>query len=539
MHKTNNSLNVVKQLISNEIEKMVYRLWLSGRELFHSNMLSYLFEETDLGLGAEITNYFLKLGQPALEEQGQSDPIVTRCDRCKNQSHEIRVIREYLNLDLIVLVKSSKCFCACEGNNSDSSELASDCYFLVIENKFKSLPDNSQLNRYDTKISNNFTSKSKKTQNKIFETLWKQWQVGEDLYEINGEPGDNAIINQCNCHKISFFNFILTPYDVQVGGVSLFKPVSNWIPVYYDDLFVLLNKNIDSSKNTVPTFLKSYFGLTESIIDVIKSAILDISSSSSASFPVSFSCLDNITSISVSLRINDLIEKWRFKVLEVEWVSAIGNILDIPIQKGQNYFSSYSPFKNYNIDLYSETNFSRGTGMATIEIQPKYNNSDCCFYFGLQLQHNILKLFVVFLPSNGRNKNFDENLAKVMLFKLSQQITCLSFNAKNSQTFLNPGNSNQEVLSYFLPKGFRRLQAKSNKTSKNDDAWFFYVQNNLWAQHKYPSNQPGCPNWQSMDVQQLSEGLANLIKSITNCHVLDGLRLIFEEVRPNRQCESL
>lgn len=85
MNNTLKKLNYLQRMQNNGLEKMMYRLWLSGRELFHSNMISYLLEETDFGIGAGLTNHFL--------EKGWGKTPITWCQTCKQQNYDVRILR--------------------------------------------------------------------------------------------------------------------------------------------------------------------------------------------------------------------------------------------------------------------------------------------------------------------------------------------------------------------------------------------------------------------------------------------------------------
>jgi hypothetical protein len=123
----------------------LYHLSLGSKELFHSNFLAWAFCEFGDSAFDAIQNHFgLQLGRVA--------------DPRKNVS------REHLNLDLAV-----------EFDNG---------LLLVIENKVKSLPDRSQLERYGAKV------KKKRPQGRVLFVLLSAMDPSFDLTSL--DEGDTT-----------------------------------------------------------------------------------------------------------------------------------------------------------------------------------------------------------------------------------------------------------------------------------------------------------------------------------------------------------
>lgn len=511
MKNTMNALTALHALQNNGLEKMMYRLSLSGRELFHSNMLSYLLEETDYGLGEAIANHFIHNGfgvQP-----------INWCGRCLNQNSEIRVLREKENLDLIVMIKpvaNNQCQCGAETFSTNLN-----CYLLIIENKFKSLPDNCQLDEYNQKIAKRIidikagkSSGIRQAKNDTFNKYWKEWQDDSE-YGGHDETDASSNGNSCNFTNINIQEYILMPYDVKPptlsNSISIFQPVMPWKSIFYEDLVNIIGQHI-----THQNPIKAYSLITDKIINVIKSAIDDI-------YTTTFFCLNKVRPHSRILRINDLVEKWRYAALKFEWDEEIRkklNNLSSNSKQSCKYLGTYSPCNAYEVDIYSESSFSRSTGITGVEWHPKVlkdgQYKESMFYFGLQLQSNQLKLYVCFEPSAPNNKSKsklqDEQFAVNILEKLVNAIP-LNFLGLRGKKF---PSKPPVLLSYFMRSGYKQIISSQNK----NQAWFFYVQTDLLD----PNNA-----FHNLNVTDLGQKLSCLTLGTITCSLLQEVESAFNQ----------
>lgn len=110
------SENKYKNVIGALKKSPMFNLSLSSKELFHSNFLYWIAQKDKAVFKTLINKLGVKTGE---------------------WPDEWEVSREHKNFDLCVCEKVTK------------NEL------LVIENKFKSLPDKAQLDKYDKKLQNN------------------------------------------------------------------------------------------------------------------------------------------------------------------------------------------------------------------------------------------------------------------------------------------------------------------------------------------------------------------------------------------------
>jgi hypothetical protein len=151
-------------------DKLMLKLWQSGRELFHSNMLAYLIEDSDFS--PNVLHYLIEGRQMNAEKSFGL------------KNFHIRVWREYKHMDLWIMalppiMKAGICLDPdketywCEWANEIKLEESTvhPWHLIVIENKFKSLPDWAQLYRYSAHLVNDRPTLG---------WLKKYWQQGSD-----------------------------------------------------------------------------------------------------------------------------------------------------------------------------------------------------------------------------------------------------------------------------------------------------------------------------------------------------------------------
>lgn len=142
-----------------EADPLMVRLWQSGRELFHSNVLAYLLEDQ-----RNSTN-------PAALPAGDSTSapyanctLEALTGESAWENFHVAVLREKLNMDLIVIALPRLQYPKCIGETLTQQYWArlagseKEWRLIAIENKFKSLPEAGQLRRYTGKILNNLST---------------------------------------------------------------------------------------------------------------------------------------------------------------------------------------------------------------------------------------------------------------------------------------------------------------------------------------------------------------------------------------------
>lgn len=158
MCEVSNTVNI-KNVVSNLKDNPVFRMSLASKELFHSNMLALMLENGWIG-GLE------ELFAPHNEN-----------DKKLNDYKVLTVLREKSHFDLIIVFLPSNdsttikdddrtaiadFFQNSEQIPEDLSKKLNGCKFAVVENKFKSIPNERQLNEYKKKAKITFGTKGNK-----------------------------------------------------------------------------------------------------------------------------------------------------------------------------------------------------------------------------------------------------------------------------------------------------------------------------------------------------------------------------------------
>lgn len=174
-------------------EALVLRLWHSGRELFHSNVLAYLLESE--AYGPRLLEYLWG-------------------DSCSN--YHVRALREQNGIDLLVLMlpiapdraldPKERAYWSWLALNAQSQPTAR---VLAIENKFKSLPDPAQLQGYGEALHNATDVFARKL-------VWysERFQDAEDVQELLENDARPYLVS--DMRKV-----ILTPADTVDVSVPL------------------------------------------------------------------------------------------------------------------------------------------------------------------------------------------------------------------------------------------------------------------------------------------------------------------------------
>ena len=139
----------VKDVVDKLRNNPVFRMSLASKELFHSNMLAWLLEscDSDDNLLSEIAKALAKLFMPKQDSE--------------NGYKVLTVLREKSHLDLIIVfLPDNEDFKShdwteiedvFQNSGSDDQDLLEklqkNCRFVVVENKFKSIPDKEQLKK--------------------------------------------------------------------------------------------------------------------------------------------------------------------------------------------------------------------------------------------------------------------------------------------------------------------------------------------------------------------------------------------------------
>lgn len=161
----------IKEKITNLKKNAAFQMSLSGKELFHSNMIAmFLTQVDDNKQPTDLAKTMINLFPPnTMTEYKENPDDITVFD----------VLREYKNFDLLICyctkkvkkeLEDKKICCVSDisdldehGNeevdsligvdrDTDVIELLKSMHYVIIENKFKSFPYKEQLDKYSQKV---------------------------------------------------------------------------------------------------------------------------------------------------------------------------------------------------------------------------------------------------------------------------------------------------------------------------------------------------------------------------------------------------
>jgi hypothetical protein len=309
----------------------LFQLSLGSKELFHSNLLAWLLDQKNEKDERELFLYFVN-------KFGGADFTEVKYE----QISEIEIAREKGNIDLML---------KWEQNNI--------CYFIIIENKMKSLPSIIQLQQYDKKIT--AIEKTKKS---------------------------NTIV-----HKMAN-KLLLTPYPIGFKFISEDK--TKWVNITYENdiqSFLEYAKTLKYKINSTDTsiVISTYIQFIQQLTDLLKELELD----SIEAFKLRKYNFYYEKSIDVlrKLRLHDFVLK-----LAHDHLAKL--IADNIKKHCTELIESYDNFKGLDNGVLVHSGFSRSTGLTDIKIHLGKNQ-----LIGLQLQGNTLKYYVETLESSNVEQN--------------------------------------------------------------------------------------------------------------------------------------
>lgn len=343
----------------------MFRLSLGAKELFHSNFLAFLFEQSDL---------------PNLQKSllAKFDVYIDE-DDVKN--YEIETFRERNKFDLIVWVKPKKW--------KDEDDFLQNCHIIFIENKFKSVPTQKQLNDYDEKIC---------------ETIRNLKTHDEDEKYCNDEDKSQSpskIIKRFARNNYDATNRI-HKYLLGINEPSWLLEQTHpecddrysdidWEFVSYSDILGILeeaNKNIEKT-SFLSEMINFYYSFTDSILKEFKNCFKNYFDGDKANQKF-FYHDDKDKERLHSLRIKDLFEKYNISLLRNYLENALKDDFDF------------------------EENFFRSTGLLSIwrkdqeldpEINPEVTKMECKGKKGIQIQGEYIKKFIQYEKKDENKKN--------------------------------------------------------------------------------------------------------------------------------------
>ena len=426
----------------------VFNMSLSGKEIFHSNVLAWLLLETDdndeaTSTAKALTKLFPPKGLKADEKAEEKYRVLT-------------VFREKNDFDLLVLYLEEddyKNFKKASENAADDFKIniedASDeikfdnakkdvlkpqmdclakCKFVVIENKFKAIPDSEQLDRYYFEICG-----YKKDRN-------NDWHNNNNINLVNIAYNEKIQINEDNttCYLLApqealnlfsnnpkkYTNKKEFDYKYTENNKTLTKTKEilaiEWTFVSYNDL---IEKIVPVGDNEL--ILKNYKSFTKQMLELSTEAVNVNDNTELYAFEKTVKNLK-------SIRIHDFYEKL--------WFSAVMAVIikNLP--------------KKINEGLATEVGYTNGMGMLnfmyTFEKFPEAR-------FGIQIQAKQLRIAVYITDKKNyewerKEGSTSENPEKEQFEEIFKWLCSIyeKINQDNSESFDYSKEEELELLKF-------------------------------------------------------------------------------------------
>ena len=253
------SINI-DELKKNLKSNPVFNMSLSGKEIFHSNVLAWLLSETDDNNEPTATAYALtEIFHPKDKKDGEQYRVLT-VFREKNDFDLLIVYlkkddynnfidkRKKASIDTKINIEDEADEIKFESDRKealkDQMDLLAKCKFVVVENKFKAIPDNEQLENYYFEICGYKQNQKKEWNNERFINL------------VNVSRGDKIKLEESNTTC-----YLLAPQE----ALSLFETKGTYTKTINFDYKNNKTKRAENTNITVNWYLISYDELIKKI----------------------------------------------------------------------------------------------------------------------------------------------------------------------------------------------------------------------------------------------------------------------------------
>lgn len=482
-----NLLALVRQLRE---ETLVLSLWQAGRELFHSNVLAYLLES------------------PAYQKSLLG--YLWGDDTC--EAFHVRALREQGGLDLLVVMLPKADVPArtpetatywnwlAEHLQQPQPNQPMRARLLVIENKFKSLPDEAQLQGYSEELHDG-------TYPIVRKPAWYADSVnGADDAGIERVVDQRLPYLAADCRKV-----ILTPgggkpitvkitqeYRAETGNrqrsrVAKIQLEDVWHSKSWQEISERLLALPDLRTHLEAQFVLSYARLLRTATDLHRGIEVHCTGTSS------FDTLDALRTATESVRLADFVDKWRYAFL----ASALRNALktlgwqsDQSVRNARGLELHFQPSaERKDLIAVVDTFFSRGMGGVDV-----YVLSDSAG-FGLALQLQGSRLKIMFAMSGGDSDTQRQSVLRAMtaLMIRGGQVASLPFHV---------GIAADELGTYSQKVRIGHVRADTSEISlKVVDGRLLYAGIRMWE--RVPTMGPPRP-WANLSCTELAERMALL-----------------------------
>lgn len=373
--------NFVKELKNNA----VFQLSLSSKELFHSNFLCWLAEDANCsGVFTEVLKLF-----------GFEDKANTITEGLRKG--EYMALREYKNFDFCICEKVKNVKHGKDDEDADE-EYIPGRMLLVLENKFKSIPYEAQLQDYQEKVQglnlDGFRNKAK--------AMWIDNNKGE-LPRWNEKKYEKEI-NEINKTAIVPTKFVLLTLAQNVCGLEISNKDQStvldvngvkWNVVLYETYAYTLKNNSIKDNDFTSDLIKKYSEFVLSFHNMLHqegdNSLPDANNVSSRCWSI-LSCRKDMKNI----RMDDIWQKLVANIIGIELRNRLeSNGYKIKIIKNVNEVLGSKEKMPDSDELVLGIGFSRGT--ALIEVKLVLNEK---ILFGIQIQGKAYKRLLEVVVDN-------------------------------------------------------------------------------------------------------------------------------------------
>jgi|GEM_PF-2595391 len=406
----------VKNVVSSLKDNPVFRMSLASKELFHSNMLAWLLESQNI--------------------DGLAD-IFAPCDDKGNKLKDFKVLtvlREKSHFDLIIVFLPKDDYDSI--NNEDLLEikdlflnyrqpsniellkqLQNDFRFAVVENKFKSIPNKEQLEKYDGKNEICFIAVKEPQENrKRRKTLFPIVLKGENTSRYLMAP------------KLALDNF------------EKHQECQKWLPLPYEKILNVLQSKIDdTAEDFTAQFIKCYVDFLDNMLQLTTDIEEKLKPTDNPAFPNP----EDIRELK-KIRIHDFYEKLWFSVL----LNRIEITNEDKIKKGSGY--------------------TNALGLLDF----KFIGCSDLVWYGIQIQNKQLRIVVEpkwgnkwqgEYPKKQINKYCDDILNLMNEQLLNEQQPYTAFEFKNTKDLCSFGDFKYKYIPLYSDISIKNLESMINK----------------------------------------------------------------------------
>ena len=242
-------------------ESPAFAMSRGGRELFHTNFLAFILEQTTTESNAEEYGHRVK------------NNLLSKIFDKQNLPKNVKVFREKLNLDLIIIPIDDipKLSEEQENNSSSSTIIKKELKVVVIEAKLKSIPTTQQLKKYSDTLNKKITIELYEGEDS------SKLIINKDKRTLTIKRG-KEITNKYVYDNILYDCFLLAPDAFQLQELTNeSSPKLDWKNLNWNELFENLNPewkgSNENAQKKLSIFIQDYIESTNNVLTLISQVI--------------------------------------------------------------------------------------------------------------------------------------------------------------------------------------------------------------------------------------------------------------------------